>query len=132
MKKNVIAIICAIMLSFVSTMAFAGAITSASAGASVALTDSGAGPGLTFTPSPSSFVSVFASDTAFTITSASAKTTTDNGIEYGILSSSNAMYQQVQAEDRTVTATQALQHYLPVLGKTKQGIQRLQQRSATN
>ena len=62
------------------------------------------GPDLSFTPSPSSLISVSTGAMAFTITSASSKTTTDNGIEYRVLSNDPNIYQKSQATNNVVTA----------------------------
>ena len=111
MKKNIMIIVYALMLSFVSTMVFAGntaAPAPADAGNPITILGTSAtcpGPSLTFTPSPATLISASTSGTAFTITSASGKTTTANGIEYGILSSRNQMYQRIQTTDNDVTDT---------------------------
>ena len=105
MKKYIMVIIFALMLSFVSTMAFADAVTSGSVGAAITMTDA-VGPDLVFTPSPSTFISVWVADTTFTIVSHSGKTDSTNGIDYGILSTNNAMFQRQQTADAS-TATPA-------------------------
>ena len=109
MKKNIIAIICAIMLSFVSTIAFAGTTTAQTkAGDPITVdgsTNTCAGPNLSFTPSSSTLISATTSDTEYTVTSASSKTTKATGMEFGIDSSSNAMYQKQQAVDNAITDT---------------------------
>lgn len=63
------------------------------------------GPNLTYTPSPSTLMSSTSIATAYTITAASSKTDTDNGMEYGILSTSEGYFQRKQATDNDVTPT---------------------------
>jgi len=107
MKKMIIAIVSLFMIMSFITLASAATVTatSASGGAAITLADSGAGPGVTFNPSPSTLISAATNATLFTITAASSKTTTANGIEYGVISGSNAMYQMTQAADNAVTAS---------------------------
>ena len=107
MKKMIIAILSLFMIMSFVTLASAATVTatSASGGAAITLADSGAGPGVTFNPSPSTVMSVATSATNFTIIGASSKTTEDNGIEYGVISGSNAMYQMTQANGGAVTDT---------------------------
>ena len=64
-----------------------------------------AGPGLTYTPSPSTDMACTTSSTAYVITSASLKTDKDNGMEYGILSRNEGYYQRKQETANKVTAT---------------------------
>jgi len=105
MKKMIIAIMTVFLIMSFTTMVSAEVQTSSSAGAGITFAASNtSGPSITYTPSPSSLVSAFTSATAFTITGGSGKTTTSNGIEYGVVSSENAMYQRVQATSNTVTA----------------------------
>jgi len=108
MKKIIIAILSLFMAMSFATFAVATAITTTAGGAAVAITNAGGpggGPTLSFTPSPSTVMSTFTSPTQFTITAASKKTTTANGIEYGIDSDTSVIYQKVQAADGAVTAT---------------------------
>jgi hypothetical protein len=105
MKKIIIALLSLFMIVSFTTMASAGGPLTNTAGATLSLPDSGAGPGITFSPSPSTLLSAWTSATNFTLISASSKTTTDNGIEYGIDSDSNTIYQKIQATDSAVTAT---------------------------
>ena len=105
MKKMIIAILSLFMIMSFVTLASAATARTTSGGAAITLADSGAGPGVTFNPSPSTVMSVATSATNFTIIGASSKTTEDNGIEYGVISGSNAMYQMTQANGGAVTAT---------------------------
>jgi len=99
MKKIIIAMISLFMIISFTTIVSATTVTTTTGGAAVAIGS------ITFNPSPSTVMSVTTIDDEFVITSASAKTTTDNGIEYGIDSSSNALYQKTQETDGAVTAT---------------------------
>ena len=73
--------------------------------ADVTISDSNAGGGdLVFTPSPSTTMNTATSASAFTIVSASTKTTTANGIEYALVSADGNIYQMKQAKDATATA----------------------------
>ena len=107
-----------IIMSFSTIASAAGVFTSASAGAAITFTTSGAGPTLVFTPSPSTLISSITSATAFGITAASAKTDTTNGIEYGAVSTSNAMFQMQQ---KTKNAVQVAALILPTGFKDKSG-----------
>ena len=81
-----------------SSTAFAGA-SAWSAGVLTVNTTSSAtcpGPAMTYTPSPSTLMSSFTSATAYTIASASSKTDTNNGMEYGILSTNEGYFQRAQ------------------------------------
>ena len=108
MNKSIIALTTFFMILSFTTMVSAEVQTSASSGAAITFASAAdPGPGFTFTPSPSSLVSAFTSATAFTAVAASGKTTGGaggNGIEYGVVSASNAMSQRVQATSNTVTA----------------------------
>lgn len=63
----------------------------------------GEGPGIVFTPSPNTLISCSTSATAYTIVAASNRTSTDNGIEYCLISSNNNIYQKTQAKNSIVT-----------------------------
>ena len=112
MKKTTIAILSLFMTMSFATMALAATtVTTETGGEDVAIandTGPGAGPTLTFTPSPSTLMSITTDATNFTIIAASSKTTggtSGNGIEYGIDSGEAAVYQMVQATAEKVTAT---------------------------
>lgn len=106
MKKIMIAILGLFMIMSFATMVSAETQTGTTSSRSLTFAASNTpGPPITFTPSPSTLMSVTTSDVAFSITAASSKTTTDTGLEYGILSSSNAVYQMAQAANNAVTAT---------------------------
>lgn len=60
---------------------------------------------LTYTPSPSTIMACSTTKSAYTITSASKKTTEDNGVEYGIISADEGYYQRKQADSYKVEKT---------------------------
>lgn len=66
-------------------------------------TNSGGGD-LVFTPSPSTTMNPATTPSAFTIVSASTKTTQANGIEYALISADGNIYQMKQAADGIATA----------------------------
>lgn len=111
------------MMIFASTALAAGADDNGTAGGDVLTITGGttAGPALTFTPSPSTLITVFTAPTEFTATAASAKTTMANGIEYGIDSDTSDMYQMVQGADNDVTDADAADA-LPSTFETKAGV----------
>ena len=99
MRKITIVIMGIFMIISFSTMASAETQTSASSGAAITFASAtDAGPGITFTPSPSTIVSGSTAETTFTITSGSSKAG-ENGIEYGIVSTDAGIYQ------RSITTT---------------------------
>jgi len=85
-----------------SFSAHAAAITTTTGGAEVTITDSGSGPGLSFTPSGNTVMTVTADGDDYYIGSASAKTTTDNGLDYCVISGYSGYYQKTQAGDGAV------------------------------
>ena len=108
MNKLTVAFITLFMiLSFTTMASAAGPFTSTGTGIAITFTSSGAGPALEFTPSPSTLISGITTATTFTAVAASSKTTTENGIEYAVISTENAMYQKVQATTATVTPAAA-------------------------
>jgi len=106
MKKITIAIMSLFMImSFSTIVSAAASADNNGTGGSLTVDGSvGAGPDLTFNPSPSTLVSVFTSATNYTLITASSKTTTSTGIEYGLDSDTSVVYQKVQATDSAVTA----------------------------
>ena len=62
------------------------------------------GTDLVFTPSGNTLIDAVTSATAYTIISASAKTTTANGMEYYMRSGYNGYYQKAQAADGALTS----------------------------
>lgn len=113
MKKIIITMISLFMIMAFTSIASATNTPTGTTGGgdAVVLTDTGAGSGFTFNPSPSTVMSVYVITTTdleganFCLISASVKTTTENGIEYGIDSDSSDIYQRVQATDNIVTPT---------------------------
>ena len=105
MKKIIIAIMSLFMIMSFATMAAAGATAETSTGGADVVIGgtSDTGGALTYNPSPSTLMSVQSSATSFTVISASSKTTTDTGIEYGIKSSETDIFQMRQATDYDVT-----------------------------
>lgn len=80
------------------------ALGSAAWAGTVTIKDSNAGGGdLVFQSSPSTLMSEVTSGSAFTIVSASSKTTKANGIEYCLISGNGNIYQMKQAGDGAVT-----------------------------
>ena len=117
MKKITIAILSLCMVISFTTMALATGAENNSTGGTLTIV-SDTGPGLTFNPSPSTVMSSFTSGTEYTIIAASSKTTADNGIEYGVVSSSNSVYQMKQA---TKEVCQTAAATLPTGFKDKAG-----------
>ena len=105
MKKIIIAIMSLFMIMSFATMAAAGpAAETTTGGADVVIGGtSDTGGALTYNPSPSTVMSVKSLATSFTIISASSKTTTTTGIEYGIKSSETDVFQMRQATDGEVS-----------------------------
>ncbi len=122
MKKTLIAILSLFTIMSLTTFVYAADFVNASAGAKITITGgTTAGPDLEFTPSPSTLMSASTSPTDFTITAASSKTTDENGIEYGLDSSTSDVYQQVQATTGAVTVTDSATT-LPGSFTTKAGV----------
>lgn len=101
MKKIIIAMMSFFMIVSFSTMALAtdstqtgdeGTVVTISESSS----DGGSGPGITFTPSPNTFMFAKTDADNFTIIAYSSKTNTSTGIEYGIKSTEAAVFQMVQ------------------------------------
>ncbi len=106
MKKIMTLIFALFIVASFSTAAIAEDVDGASSGGAITFNATNtSGPAVTYTPSPSTIIAASTSDVAYAITSASGKTDTDNGIEYGILSSSEQIYQRTQATANDVTAT---------------------------
>jgi len=110
MKKIIITLLSLSMVMFFSGMASATDASQADDG-TLSITSSGGttcpGPSIAFTPSPSTLMDAATSATNFTIIAASSKTTggaSGNGIEYGIDSDTNVLYQKVQVADGAVSA----------------------------
>ena len=59
------------------------------------------GPDLTFNVSPNVEMSVYVTTTDYAITSANTQTDTDNGMEYGVLSTSTGYAQRQKSTDKT-------------------------------
>lgn len=113
MKKIIITMMSLFMIMSFSTMAIAVESSQEKAGTPVLIGTAGVlGGVLSYSPSPSTLMSVFTSPIQFTATSASSKTTglstapnSPTGIEYGIDSDLTAVYQKIQAVTGSVTAT---------------------------
>lgn len=105
-KKNIAIIFGVFFCVGLSSTAFAAAVTQS--GGTLTITTPTAtcpGPDLVYTPSPSSLMSACSSSTAYTITAASSKTDTNNGMEYGIRSINEGYFQRKQVEANKVEAT---------------------------
>ena len=99
MKKNII-----IALGLLMTIAF----TASSWAGVITIDGSNAGGGnLDFSASPNTLMSEVTSATAFTIVTASSKTTMANGIEYCMVSVDGYIRQMKQAADGAVTDVSA-------------------------
>ncbi len=100
-------IILAISLLLVSTGAsFAGTQTATADGDAIAIPAGSAGGGaMDFNPSSSTTISVTTFATRFEIISGSQKNNTDDGMEYGVVSWDNAVYQRNLQTDNTITAS---------------------------
>lgn len=105
MKKTIITITGLFMVILLSSSAYAATATTTAGGADVTLTSThGTAPDLTYTPSPSTLMSVVTSTTAYTIASASSKTDLTTGIEYCLISGDSIVYMKTQATAATVTS----------------------------
>ena len=103
------AIIFGVLLSIcLSSTAFA-AVANQSGGTLTITTPTAAcpGPDMLYTPSPSTVMAAFTSDVAYAITAVSSKTDTENGMEYGILSSNEGYFQRAQTTTTVVAPTVA-------------------------
>lgn len=94
MKKNIIVALGLLMTIAFTASAWAGDIT---------ITGSDPGGNLVFKASPNTLVSHSTDATAFTLVTASSKTTTENGIEYCMVSIDGYIRQMKQAADGAVT-----------------------------
>jgi len=103
MKKIIIAILGFFVIISFTTPVSADEATTGTIGAEITITAAGTGPDMSFTPSPSTIISTFTSDTTYTITTGSTKAG-DNCIEYGIISTDNNMYQREVATSGSVAA----------------------------
>lgn len=101
MKIFKIAMICVSMMALISTASHAASMATTVGGTPLVIpANATLGiPALDFTPSPSTIMAVESTPLAFAATAGSTKTTTENGIMYGTLSSRSPMYQLVQAAD---------------------------------
>lgn len=98
--KNMMQIALAFSLVIgLSFSAHAAEITTTEGGAELQITDSGSGPGLNFTPSGNTVMTVTADGDDYYIGAASSKTTTDNGLDYCMISGYSGYYQKTQASD---------------------------------
>lgn len=106
MKIFKIVMICSVMLTLISTASFAETVATTTGGTPLALTSStnATSPAFSFTPSPSTIMAVQTSALAFALTAASTKTTTANGVMYGVLSSQSPVYQYAQQADGALVA----------------------------
>lgn len=104
MKKYTIIIMSLFMIILFSSSAYSLTADTSTGGATVTLESSSSSRAdLTFTPSPSTVMSVITSATAHTVIGASSKTTTSTGVEYCLISGSAVVYQKVQATSNDVT-----------------------------
>lgn len=103
--KRIITIITGLfMVMLLSGNVYAATADTSTGGADVTLTSTHTtAPDLTYTPSPSTVMSVVTSTSAYTIVAASAKTDTDTGIEYCLVSGSSVVYMDTQATEGDVT-----------------------------
>lgn len=118
MRKIKITLIALFMVMSFATLALSeNPVTTTTGGEELNIGSSGSRI-LDFTPSPSTVMSVYTEKTVYTIIGASAKTTEDNGIEYGAVYDTNSMYQREQEADNICDAAEAL---LPSDFKNKAG-----------
>lgn len=94
MKKNIMILLGLLMMVTFASSSWALTITGGT-------TITGA-PSLSFTPSPSSVMAADTIATDFSITSASSKTTTANGLEYAMVSTNGNIYQRTQVGNGVV------------------------------
>ncbi len=105
MKKIIIAILALFMVVSFTTIATAETDATTTGGEALELAGTNdPGPAFSFSPSPSTIMAVDTGENTYAATSASIRTTTDTGIEYGVLSTSNDMFQMAQAADNAVQA----------------------------
>lgn len=99
MKIFKTAVICVFMMTLVSTAAYAASSSQTAAGGAVTFTTD---TGFSFTPSPSTLMNVITSTIAFAATSTSSKTTAEQGLIYGVVSTQSPIFQMPQAADGTL------------------------------
>ncbi|WP_300460961.1 hypothetical protein [Desulfobacula sp.] len=107
MKIFKMAMICVSILTLSSTMVLADASVATTTGGTtltIAANTTTGTDAFNFTPSPSTLLAIETTPLAFALTSASTKTTTDNGVMYGVLSSASPVYELAQAADGALTA----------------------------
>ncbi len=100
MKIFKIAVICSCMMTLISTASFAILFENDEAGAPLEITSTD-NDDFAFTPSPGTLMGIFTTEREFAMTVTSERTTTDNGIIYGIISTLSPIYQLDQAADGT-------------------------------
>lgn len=76
----------------------------AAGGDAITISGTTVGQNLTFTPSGNTLIVAAATATDYYIGAASDKTTTENGLEYCMVSGYSGYYQKAQATDKSVTA----------------------------
>jgi len=116
MKSFKITIISACILTLISVTAFAAGLADNESGGAgstlvVASDTNSASPTFEFTPSPSTLIAVYTDENIYSLAATSSKTTTDNGVVYGVLSSASAVFQLAQSADGenvTLAAADAL------------------------
>lgn len=95
MKFFKIVILCASMLTLITSMAFSETSAQTAAGSPVTLTDSSSttpAP-FDFTPSPSTSMEIQTSATSYALSAVSTKTNADNGYHYGAVAAASAIFQ---------------------------------------
>ena len=95
MKFFKIVILCASMVTLITSMAFSETSTQAAAGSPVILTDaSSTSPApFDFTPSPSTSMEIQTSATSYALSAVSTKTNAENGYHYGAVAAASAIFQ---------------------------------------